>query len=145
MQAALEEARRALDLGEVPIGAVVVVNGAIVARACNQPITAVDPTAHAEVLALRQAAAALADWRLSGCTLYVTLEPCAMCFGAMQQAHLDRVVYAAANMREGATGSVADLDLLPWKRKLLVERGPYRQQAAALLQEFFRQRRNGAA
>lgn len=145
MHLALELAQQAAAAGELPVGAVVVRDGEVIASAHNTTEATADPTAHAEVLALRQAAAALADWRLSGCTLYVTLEPCAMCFGAMQQAHLDRVVYAAANTREGATGSVADLDLLPWKRKLLVERGPYRQQAAALLQEFFRQRRNGAA
>ena len=141
MRAALDLATEAASAGEMPVGAVIVRDGAIIASARNETEALADPTAHAELLAVRRAAAALGDWRLEGCTLYVTLEPCTMCFGAMQQAHLDSVVYAAGNLREGATGGVADLDLLPWKRTMNVRRGPYARQAAELLSGFFRQRR----
>ena len=143
MRAALELAREAGAAGELPVGAVIVRNGGIIASARNEAETSRDPTAHAELLAIRRAAELTGDWRLTDCTLYVTLEPCPMCFGAMLQAHLPAVVYAAGNRREGATGSVADLDLLPWKRKVAVKRGPHEREAAELLTEFFRNRRNG--
>ena len=106
LQAALAQARLAAEAGEVPIGAVVVHNGVIIAHAQNSVIRHVDPTAHAEILALRTAAKALGNYRLNGCTLYVTLEPCAMCAGAMIHARIDRLVYAAADLKAGACGSV---------------------------------------
>src|ERR1700761_6504552 len=106
MQAALEGAQLAAAAGEVPIGAVVVTNGQIVARGQNRVLRDVDPTAHAEIIAMRAAAAALGNYRLPGCTLYVTLEPCAMCAGAMIHARLDRLVFAAADPNAGACGSV---------------------------------------
>ena len=137
-----ELAAEAAAAGEMPVGAVVVREGRILAAARNETEASGDPTAHAELLAIRRAAQSIGDWRLDGCTLFVTLEPCAMCFGAMQQAHLEPVGYAARNLREGATGSVADLDLLPWKRSVRVEAGPFASEAAGLLQEFFRERRN---
>ncbi|MFQ5844434.1 MAG: nucleoside deaminase, partial [Planctomycetota bacterium] len=106
MRAALREARRAAEEGEVPVGAVVVARGKVVGRAHNQRETLQDPTAHAEMIALTQAAAALESWRLDGATLYVTLEPCLMCAGALVLARIDRVVYGAADPRAGACGSL---------------------------------------
>jgi len=109
MAIALEEARAAAELGEVPVGAVVVRGGELLARAGNRTGTAADPTAHAEVLALRAAAAALGEWRLEGCTLYVTLEPCSMCAGAIVLSRVDRVVFGAWDEKAGMAGSVGDL------------------------------------
>ena len=105
MRAALAEARLGLEAGEVPVGAVVVVDGAIVGRAHNEPIALVDPTAHAEILALRAAAQKIGNYRLPGATLYATLEPCAMCCGAIIQARLAGLVYGAADPRAGAVES----------------------------------------
>jgi tRNA(adenine34) deaminase len=109
MAAALDLAREAASLGEVPVGAVVVKEGEVVGRGCNQPIGRHDPTAHAEVMALRDAAARLGNYRLPGCTLYVTLEPCAMCIGAIFHARIGRVVFGARDPKTGAAGSVIDL------------------------------------
>src|ERR1039458_8442572 len=109
MQAALVEARLAAEAGEVPIGAVVVCEGAIIARGQNRVLRDVDPTAHAEIVALRAAATALGNYRLSGCTLYVTLEPCAMCAGGMIHARIDRLVFAAADPKAGACGTVLEV------------------------------------
>ncbi|MBK7814454.1 MAG: tRNA adenosine(34) deaminase TadA [Rhodocyclaceae bacterium] len=109
MRAALALAREAATLDEVPVGAVVVVDGEIVGRGCNQPIGRHDPTAHAEIMALRAAAARLGNYRLPGATLYVTLEPCAMCAGAMMHARIGRVVFGARDPKTGAAGSVVDL------------------------------------
>jgi tRNA(adenine34) deaminase len=109
MELALAEARRAWARGEVPVGAVVVKDGAVIATGYNQPIGTHDPTAHAEIMALRAAAEKLGNYRLPGCELYVTLEPCAMCSGAMMHARLARVVYAAVDPKTGACGSVLDL------------------------------------
>lgn len=109
MRAALEEAQHAWDLGEVPVGAVVVKDGVVIARGYNQPIGKHDPTAHAEIVALRAAAEALGNYRLPGCELYVTLEPCVMCSGAMMHARLSRIVYGARDPKTGACGSVLDL------------------------------------
>ena len=106
MQAALDEARLCGEAGEVPIGAVVVLNGEMIARGQNRVLRDNDPTAHAEIVALRAAATKLGNYRLNGCTLYVTLEPCAMCAGAMIHARLDRLVFAAADPKAGAAGSV---------------------------------------
>ncbi|HET7201434.1 MAG TPA: tRNA adenosine(34) deaminase TadA [Burkholderiales bacterium] len=109
MRQALLLASRAQDEGEVPVGAVVVKDGAIVGRGFNAPISSNDPTAHAEIGALREAARNLANYRLSGCTLYVTLEPCAMCAGAIMHARVARLVYGASDAKTGACGSVVDL------------------------------------
>jgi tRNA(Ile)-lysidine synthase len=141
MRLALEQARQAAAEGEVPIGAVVVRGGEIVGVGRNATEAQRDPTAHAELRAIREAARTIGDWRLAGCTLYATLEPCAMCFGAMLQAHLPRLVYGAANAREGALGSVTDLRRAPWKREVEVRSGVLAAEAAALLREFFVKRR----
>lgn len=141
MRRAVELAHAAAAQGELPVGAVIVRDGVIVSEAHNESETARDPSAHAELLAVRRAAAALGDWRLTDCTLYVTLEPCPMCFGALQQAHLPEVVYAATNLREGALGGVVDLNALPWKRQVVVRRGPFAAEAAEQLSAFFAARR----
>ena len=106
MRQALQEARRALHLGEVPVGAVLVAGGEVVARGFNQPIHQVDPTAHAEIVTLRSAARALGNYRLTGTTLYVTLEPCLMCAGALVQARVGTIVYGAAEPKGGAIRSI---------------------------------------
>src|SRR5262245_17245472 len=109
MAQALSEARAAMEAGEVPVGAVLVKDGAVLATGRNMPVAAHDPTAHAEIQALRAAALALGNYRLDGCELFVTLEPCAMCAGAMLHARLARVVFGAADPKTGAAGSVVDL------------------------------------
>lgn len=109
MEAALALARQAADAGEVPIGAVVVKDGEIIGRGYNQPITSRDPTAHAEIIALREAAAHLKNYRLSDCTLVVTMEPCVMCAGAILHARITRLVYGAREHKTGAHGSVLDV------------------------------------
>jgi tRNA(Ile)-lysidine synthase len=141
MQLALEAARRAAEMGELPVGAVVVRRGQVLGRGHNTTRESGDPTAHAELHALRRAAAAVGDWRLGDCTLYVTLEPCPMCFGAALAAHLPRVVYGATNRREGALGGTADLQQHPWKRTLAVRGGVLAAEAGALLTGFFEARR----
>ena len=109
MRAALEQARQAVACDEVPVGAVVVLDGEIVGRGFNQPIRRHDPTAHAEIMALRDAAARLGNYRLPGCALYVTLEPCVMCSGAIMHARIARVVFGARDPKTGVAGSVLDL------------------------------------
>jgi tRNA(adenine34) deaminase len=145
MLEALAQARLALAAGEVPVGAVVVHEGRIVGRGHNAPVGQHDPTAHAEIRALQQAAGALGNYRLDGCELFVTLEPCAMCSGAMMHARLGRVVYAAADPKTGAAGSIVDLFA---ERRLnhqtQVQRGVLAQECGALLSEFFRSRRQEA-
>ena len=142
MQAALAEARSAAEAGEVPIGAVVVRDGEIVARGQNRVLRDIDPTAHAEIVALRAAAAAEGNYRLNGCTLYVTLEPCAMCAGAMIHARLDRLVFAAGDPKAGAAGSVlAVLNHPQLNHKMVVEQGILGDESAELLRGFFRERR----
>jgi tRNA(adenine34) deaminase len=142
MQVALDEARLAGDAGEVPIGAVVVREGEIVARGQNRVLRDLDPTAHAEIVALRAAAAALGNYRLPGCTLYVTLEPCAMCAGAMIHARLARLVFAAADPKAGAAGSVLAVVNHPQlNHQMLVEQGILAEKSAELLRSFFRERR----
>lgn len=145
MRRALELAANAGRSGELPVGALLVKDGTVVAEAGNRTEADGDPTAHAELLCLRAAAAALGDWRLDGATLYVTLEPCPMCFGALLQAHVTSVVYAAPNRREGALGGVADLNREAWKRRLQVRQGPFAREAAELLSSFFRDRRQGSS
>ncbi|MDZ7704927.1 MAG: tRNA lysidine(34) synthetase TilS [Trueperaceae bacterium] len=142
MRAALEQAHEAGERGELPVGAVVVRAGEIVAVGSNSSEADHDPTAHAEMHALRAAARVVGDWRLTDCTLVVTLEPCPMCFGAMLQAHLRRVVYGAPNYREGALGTVSDLRAAGWKRTLEVRGGVLEPQARALLRDFFQARRS---
>lgn len=142
MQAALDEARRAAEGGEVPIGAVVVREGEIVARGQNRVLRDVDPTAHAEMVALRAAALAMSNYRLAGCTLYVTLEPCAMCAGALIHARIDRLVYAAADPKAGACGSVlAVLNHPQLNHQMPVEQGIGAEESAEMLRGFFRERR----
>jgi tRNA(adenine34) deaminase len=142
MEAALAEARMAGEAGEVPIGAVIVREGEIVARGQNRVLRDLDPTAHAEIVALRAAAAAVGNYRLMGCTLYVTLEPCAMCAGAMIHARLDRLVFAAADPKAGAAGSVLGVVNHPQlNHQLVVESGILGDEAGELLRSFFRERR----
>jgi tRNA(adenine34) deaminase len=142
MQATLAEALLAAEAGEVPIGAVIVHEGAIIARGQNRVLRDVDPTAHAEIVALRAAAKALGNYRLAGCTLYVTLEPCAMCAGAMIHARIDRLVFAAADPKAGACGSVlAVLNHPQLNHQIEVEQGIAADESAELLRNFFRERR----
>jgi tRNA(adenine34) deaminase len=142
MREALLLARRAEAVGEVPVGAVLVKDGALVGSGWNQPIGAHDPTAHAEVMAMRAAAKQIGNYRLTGTTLYVTLEPCAMCAGALVHARVARLVYGAADPKTGAAGSVFDLvrtDKL--NHRLEVEGGMLADECGGLLREFFARRR----
>ena len=142
MRAALAEAQRAAQAGEVPVGAVVVQGGRVIATGRNAPIDGLDPTAHAEIVALRAAAQALGNYRLDDCTLYVTLEPCAMCSGAMLHARLQRVVFGAADPKTGAAGSVVHLFAEPrLNHQTAVQGGVLADECGALLSDFFRLRR----
>jgi tRNA(adenine34) deaminase len=142
MQAALAEARKAADAGEVPIGAIAVAHGDIIGFGQNRVLREFDPTAHAEIVALREAAAVLGNYRLNGVTLYVTLEPCAMCAGAMIHARIDRLVYAAPDPKAGAAGSVLEvLNHSKLNHQIQVERGILADESAELLRSFFRERR----
>ncbi len=142
MNAALAQARLAAEGGEVPIGAVMVYQGVIIAQAQNCVIRHVDPSAHAEIIVMRTAAKALSNYRLAGCTLYVTLEPCAMCAGAMVHARLDRLVFAAADPKAGACGSVLSVLNHPQlNHELQMEKGIGAEESAELLRNFFRERR----
>jgi tRNA(adenine34) deaminase len=142
MREALAQARLAAQAGEVPVGAVVVHGDRIVGRGHNTPLASHDPTAHAEIGALREAAQTLGNYRLDGCELFVTLEPCAMCSGAMLHSRLARVVYGAADPKTGAAGSVLDLFAHPQlNHQTAVERGVLAQECGALLSDFFRGRR----
>ena len=145
MRLALEEARQAAEAGEVPVGAALVLDGRVVCRARNQRESTGDPTAHAEMLCLREGARLLGDWRLSQCELYVTLEPCPMCAGAMVMSRLGRCVFGASDARQGCCGSVYDLPgdaalggSTRWTGGVLAE------DCAALLTGFFRRRRDEA-
>ena len=138
MLAALEQARKARAAGEVPVGAVVVQDGLIVATGFNAPISGHDPTGHAEILALRNAATRLGNYRLPGCKLYVTLEPCVMCVGAILHARIARLIYGAADPKAGACGSVVDLFSEPrLNHHAGVTAGVMADECAALLREFF--------
>jgi tRNA(adenine34) deaminase len=141
MDEALVEAARAAQAGEVPIGAVVVAGGEVVGRGFNQPISAGDPTAHAEVLALRAAARRLGNYRLPGATLYVTLEPCLMCVGAALQARIAKVVYGAAEPKFGALVSLLDVSALRSNHRLDVRGGVREAACREVMQAFFRERR----
>ena len=143
MGLALEEAARAAAEGEVPVGAVAVVNGDVIARRHNEREARRDPTAHAELLALRDAAQALGQWRLLDATLVVTLEPCAMCAGALVAARVRRVVFGAADPRAGACGSLYNVCADPrLNHEVTVEAGVRGTEASALLERFFADRRN---
>ena len=142
MDEALEQARRALAAGEVPIGAVLVIDDAIVARGYNQPISACDPTAHAEILVLRDAARAVGNYRLTNADLYVTLEPCLMCVGALVHARVKHVIYGAAEPKTGAlVSTVRALDTPGLNHRFSVTGGVREETARELIQEFFRSRR----
>jgi tRNA(adenine34) deaminase len=142
MRRALDEARRAPAHGDVPVGCVVVRDGAVVAAARNERELRQDPTAHAEVLAIRDSAIALGGWRLVGCTVYVTLEPCPMCAGALLQARPERVVFGAPEPVSGAAGSVVDVFRDPrLPTRIPVEGGVMAVEAADLLRAFFAERR----
>jgi len=142
MALALEEARRSIGWGDVPVGAVVVRGGAVLGASGNQRERLLDPTAHAEVLALREAAATAGTWRLDGCTVYVTLEPDAMCCGALVLARVDRLVFGAADAKAGFAGSLGDLVRdARLNHRLEVTSGVRADQAVALLREFFTARR----
>ena len=142
MEMALEEAKRAYSLGEVPIGAVIVKEDQVIAKAHNETENAKDPTAHAELLCIKRAAKALGDWRLIGCTLYCTLEPCAMCAGAIIEARLDKIVYGAPDLRSGAAGTIVDLFNGSFEiHKPVIVSGILKDEAKALMQNFFKERR----
>lgn len=143
MRAALLEAEAAAVADEVPIGAVVVYDGEMIGRGQNRVLRDSDPTAHAEILAMRAAAAFLKNYRLTRCELYSTLEPCAMCAGAMIHARLARLVYAADDPKAGAAGSVLGvLNHARLNHQMAVERGLLGEESAALLRDFFRRRRS---
>ena len=142
MRVALDLAVQAATAGEVPVGSVVVADGEIVGRGCNRVITDSDPTAHAEVVALREAGRALGNYRLPGTTLYVTLEPCAMCVGAMIHARVARLVFAAPDPKTGALGGAFSLpDLHAHNHVITVEGGLLAGEAGDMLRAFFRERR----
>src|SRR6201996_6392848 len=139
---ALDEARAGAAAGEVPVGAIVVANGVVVGRGQNRVLRDLDPTAHAEIVAMREAARRLSNYRLGGCELFVTLEPCAMCAGAMIHARLDRLVYAAADPKAGAVSSVLEVLNHPLlNHKMQVASGELAEESGELLRSFFRERR----
>jgi tRNA(adenine34) deaminase len=146
MRLAIDQAMNASALGEVPVGAVLVRDGQVIATGFNQPIGSHDPTAHAEIRAMRMAAELLGNYRLTGCDLYVTLEPCAMCAGAIQHARIRRLIYGASDPKTGACGSV--IDLMGEGRlnhHCKVRGGVLADECGALLSEFFADRRRTAA
>ena len=142
MRAALVEAGKAMEIDEVPIGAVVAIDGAIVAAAFNQPISTVDPTAHAEIRAIRAAAQAIGNYRLTGATLCVTVEPCAMCVGAMVHARIGTLIYGTPEPKTGAVISTLKLvDDPSWNHRVSVVSGVMAEDCRALLQDFFKEKR----
>lgn len=142
MQIAIEEAKKAAFFGEVPIGAVIVSEGEVIARAHNQREGMADPTAHAEVLAIQQAAGKLKRWRLIGCHMYVTKEPCPMCAGAIYQARLERLIYGAADEKAGAAGTLYNIvDDQRLNHQVEVTQGVLEKDCRGLLQDFFKDRR----
>jgi tRNA(Arg) A34 adenosine deaminase TadA len=142
MEEALREARRALEAGEIPVGAVVVCGAKIVGRGGNRNLAKSDPTAHAEIIALREAGAAIGNHRLEGCELFVTIEPCAMCAGALVHARLKRLIYGSDDVKAGAVRSVMQVLNHPnLNHRMEVRGGVLGGRCAEVLQEFFRQRR----
>jgi tRNA(adenine34) deaminase len=145
MRLALDQAYNAWALGEVPVGAVLVRDGVVIATGFNQPIGQSDPTAHAEIQAIRAAAESVGNYRLPGCSLYVTLEPCAMCAGAIQHARIERLIYAASDPKTGACGSVVDLfSRTELNHHTAVSAGLLRDECATMLSRFFAERRGAA-
>jgi len=145
MREALAQARLGAGSGEVPVGAVLVVEGAVVARAFNQPIGRTDPTAHAEILVLREAAQAVANYRLVDATLYVTIEPCLMCVGALVHARVREVVFGAPEPKTGAlVSAVRALDIPTLNHRFAVTSGVLEDECRELMQAFFRERRRPA-
>jgi tRNA(adenine34) deaminase len=141
MRLALDEAERARAAGEVPVGAIVVRDGEVVGRGYNHPIEARDPSAHAEIVALRAAGAAAANYRLAGATLYVTVEPCLMCVGAIVHARVARVVFGVADPKGGAVRSLLDVSSLALNHRFEAVEGVLADECRAILQAFFRERR----
>ena len=142
MREALALAAEAAAAGEVPVGAVVVKAGRVIGRGYNRPISSSDPTAHAEIVALREAARAEGNYRLPGCELYVTLEPCAMCVGAMVHARIGRVTFGAADPKTGACGSIVDLPAIAhWNHHGVFTGGMLAEECGAMLRRFFAERR----
>lgn len=145
MEEALREAQRALALGEVPVGAIVVQNGRVVGRGCNRPITDNDPTAHAEILALREAGSNVGNYRLPDCDLYVTVEPCAMCAGAITHARIRRLIYGADDPKAGAVHSMLQVLNHPkLNHQVDITSGVLAARCMDLLQTFFREKRAAA-
>lgn len=143
MREALRQAQKARDVGEVPVGAVVVLAGKIIGRAHNQVELLKDATAHAEMLALTQAEAAVSDWRLTECDLYVTKEPCPMCAGALVHTRVRRVIFGCTDPAAGAAGSVMNLLQMPgFNHRCEIAFGILQDECAAILQDFFRKRRD---
>ena len=141
MRLALEEARHALHLGEVPIGAVLAHDQEVIASGFNQPIHAVDPTGHAEIVAMRKAAREIGNYRLQALTLYVTVEPCMMCVGAIVQARVGNLVYGASEPKFGAVESLFDLNEISIPHRLAITSGVLEQDCKRILQDFFKFRR----
>jgi tRNA(adenine34) deaminase len=145
MREAMALATDAAAAGDVPVGALIVRNGVVVSSAANRTVRDQDPTGHAELIAIREAARALGDWRLAGCTLYVTLEPCAMCAGAIVLARIPRLVFAAADPKAGMTGSLENLAQDPrLNHRVELVAGMLAEESGALLRAFFRERRAAA-
>ncbi len=143
MEEALREAQRGLALGEVPVGAIVVCDGRVVGRGCNRPLSDNDPTAHAEILALREAGQAIGNYRLLDCDLYVTVEPCAMCAGAITHARIRRLIYGAEDPKAGAVHSMLQVLNHPGlNHKVEVTSGVLAARCMDLVQAFFREKRN---
>ena len=143
MREALKEAAKAKELGEVPVGAVIVVDDRTIARAHNETERCSDATAHAELLAIRRASEVLSNWRLSGASLFVTLEPCTMCIGAMVLSRIEKLYYGCTDPRQGAVGSLFDLSRFPmFPHEVEVFPGLLAQEAENLLKEFFKDRRS---
>lgn len=143
MRVALSEAKQAAQLGEVPVGAVIERGGEVIAAAHNEREALKDPTAHAEMIAIRQAASHLGGWRLPGCTIYVTIEPCPMCAGAIYQARIERLVYGAADEKAGAAGTLFDItNDERLNHRIDVTAGILADEAASVLKEFFSARRD---
>ena len=141
MREALKEARKARAKGEVPIGAVVVMEGRIIARGSNRPVSTRDPSAHAEIIALRKAGRKLENYRLNGCDLYVTLEPCAMCLGAVVQARIARLIFGAADPKSGAVHSIMEFPFEKLNHRPEITGGVLADDCSAVLKNFFLMKR----
>ena len=137
MSLALEEAREAYKTGEVPVGCVIVKDGAVIGRGYNRCEMSSDPTAHAEMIAIKEACSKLGDWRLDGCSLYVTLEPCPMCAGAIINSRIEEVIFGAKDAQKGSVGSIIDLFCENFGRKIRVFPGVLENESKALLKSFF--------